>query len=88
MRNDSSLEPLKVEHYACTVDLYARAGYLCEAEEFINSMPIEAGPSMYRALLSACRVHGNNEIGVRVARKFVDRFPDDPAGYVQLLYIG
>ncbi|PWA40346.1 Pentatricopeptide repeat-containing protein [Artemisia annua] len=87
MRNDGSLEPPKAEHYACIVDLYARAGYLNEAEEVINSMPTEAGPSVYRALLSACRVHGNNEIGVRVARKFVDRFPDEPAAYVQLSYI-
>ncbi|XP_024980912.1 pentatricopeptide repeat-containing protein At4g13650-like [Cynara cardunculus var. scolymus] len=84
MRNDSSLEPPKLEHYGCIVDLYARAGYLFEAETFFNSMPIEAGPSIYKALLSACRVHGNKEIALRISRKFVDRFPDDPATYVQL----
>ncbi|KAK9065855.1 hypothetical protein SSX86_015257 [Deinandra increscens subsp. villosa] len=87
MKNDSSLEPLKAEHYACIVDLYARAGYLNEAEEFINSMPIEGGPEVYRALLSGCRVHENKEIGVRLARKFVCRFPDDPSAYVQLSYV-
>ncbi|KAI3678276.1 hypothetical protein L6452_37563 [Arctium lappa] len=84
MRNDSSLEPPKLEHYGCIVDLYARSGYLYEAETVFNSMPIEAGPSIYKALLSACRVHGNREIALRISRKFVDRFPDDPAAYVQL----
>ncbi|KAJ0548944.1 putative tetratricopeptide-like helical domain superfamily [Helianthus annuus] len=87
MKNESSLEPLKAEHYACIVDLYARAGYLNEAEEFINGMPIEGGPEVYRALLSGCRLHENKEIGVRLARKFVGHFPDDPAAYVLLSYI-
>lgn len=86
MKNDSSLEPLKAEHYACIVDLYARGGYLNEAEEFIKKMPIEGGPEGYRALLSGCRVHENKEIGVRLARKFAGQYPDDPAGYVQLSY--
>ncbi|KAI7734923.1 hypothetical protein M8C21_024449, partial [Ambrosia artemisiifolia] len=31
-------------------------------------------------------VHENKEIGVRLARKFVGRFPHDPAAYVQLSY--
>nr|GEW52453.1 hypothetical protein [Tanacetum cinerariifolium] len=77
----------KAEHYACIVDLYARAGYLNKAKEVINSMPMEAGPSVYRALLSTCRVHENNEIGVRVARKIVDHSIHELAAYVQLSYI-
>ncbi|KAI3760505.1 hypothetical protein L1987_50900 [Smallanthus sonchifolius] len=87
LRNDSSLQQLKAEHYTCIMDLYARAGYLNEAEEFINSMTIEATPAVYRAMLSGCRVHENKEIGVRLAKKFVGRFPEDPAAYVQLSYI-
>ncbi|GKF15854.1 hypothetical protein Tco_0057316, partial [Tanacetum coccineum] len=43
--------------------------------------------SVYRAFLSACRVHGNNEIGVLVARKIMDRLTDELAAYVQLSYI-
>lgn len=78
------LPPPKLEHYACVVDLYGRAGYIKEAEAFINSMPIEAGPSVYKALLSACQVHGNKEIAVRCARKLVELCPNDPAIYVLL----
>ncbi|KAM7496510.1 hypothetical protein LguiA_020924 [Lonicera macranthoides] len=84
MRNDESVQPPRVEHYACIVDLYGRAGYLYEAEAFINSMPIEPGPSVFKALLSACQVHGNQEIAVRCARKLVKLCPSDPATYVLL----
>ncbi|CAI9301217.1 unnamed protein product [Lactuca saligna] len=74
----------KVEHYACVVDLYSRAGFLDEAEVFVNKLGMEVGPEVYKALLSACRVHGNKEIGLRMSRKIVDLFPDDPAVYVQV----
>ncbi|KAK3007370.1 hypothetical protein RJ639_016046 [Escallonia herrerae] len=62
MRDDVSLPPPKVEHYACVVDLYARAGYLYEAESFINNMPIAPGPSVFKSLLSACQVHRNKKL--------------------------
>ncbi|KAK6118611.1 hypothetical protein DH2020_047653 [Rehmannia glutinosa] len=84
MKSDNFLPPAQLEHYACVVDLYGRAGFLHEGEAFINSMPIEQGPSVYKALLSACQVHGNKEIAVRSARKLVELCPNDPAVYVLL----
>ncbi|KAK9280120.1 hypothetical protein L1049_013807 [Liquidambar formosana] len=84
MKNDVLLETPKVEHYATIVDLFGRAGYLHEAEAFINSMPIEPGPSIYKALLSACQVHGNMEIAVRSAKNLQKLSPNDPATYVLL----
>ncbi|KAF5930839.1 hypothetical protein HYC85_031712 [Camellia sinensis] len=47
-------------------------------------MPIEPEPSVFKALLSACKVHGNTEIAVRSARKLVELCPSDPATYVLL----
>lgn len=58
MESDYFLAP-RLEHYACIVDLYGRAGFVDEAEAFVKSMPIGQGPSVYKALLSACQVHGN-----------------------------
>ncbi|KAI3450342.1 hypothetical protein Pfo_007007 [Paulownia fortunei] len=84
MKSDDFLPPARLEHYACVVDLYGRAGFLHEGEAFINSMPIKTGPSVYKALLSACQVHGNKEIAVRSARKLVELCPNDPAIYVLL----
>lgn len=83
MESDYFLAP-RLEHYACIVDLYGRAGFVDEAEAFVNSMPIGQGPSAYKALLSACQVHGNKEIAVRSARKLVGLCPDDAAIYVLL----
>ncbi|KAJ6670643.1 hypothetical protein OIU85_014501 [Salix viminalis] len=84
MKSDILLEPLKVEHYASLVDTFGRAGYLNEAETFINSMPIAPAPSVYKALLSASLVHGNREIAARSAKKLLELWPNDPATYVLL----
>ncbi|ONI00156.1 hypothetical protein PRUPE_6G071000 [Prunus persica] len=84
MRNDDLLEPPRMEHYATVVDLFGRAGNLHEAQAFVDSMPIEPGPSVYKALLSACKVHGNKEIALRSAKKLQELWPNDPATYILL----
>ncbi|BFG34079.1 hypothetical protein CerSpe_203530 [Prunus speciosa] len=84
MRNDDLLEPPRMDHYATVVDLFGRAGNLHEAEAFVDSMPIEPGPSVYKALLSACKVHGNKEIALRSAKKLQELCPNDPATYILL----
>lgn len=84
MRNDDLLEPPRMEHYATVVDLFGRAGNLHEAQAFVDSMTIEPGPSVYKALLSACKVHGNKEIALRSAKKLQELCPNDPATYILL----
>ncbi|KAG8663022.1 pentatricopeptide repeat-containing protein At1g11290, chloroplastic [Manihot esculenta] len=84
MRCHVSVESHSVEHYASVVDIFGRAGYLNEAEAVINSMPIDPGPSVYKALLSACLVHGNREIAARSAKKLLQLWPNDPATYILL----
>ncbi|CAK7331462.1 unnamed protein product [Dovyalis caffra] len=84
MKSDILLEPPMVEHYACLVDIFGRAGHLNEAEAFISSMPLIPAPSVYKALLSACLVHGNREIAARSAKKLQELWPNDPATYVLL----
>jgi len=73
-----------IEHYTCMVDLLGRAGYLEEAESFINAMPMNPDVQVYRALLSACQVHGNAEIAKRAARCVLELCPDDPSAHVLL----
>ncbi|KAB1209076.1 hypothetical protein CJ030_MR6G025950 [Morella rubra] len=65
------VEP-RLEHYACVVDLLARAGMLEEAEKFIEEKMGGLGvgdANVWGALLGACRVYGNIEIGNRVWKK-------------------
>ncbi|KAL8125721.1 hypothetical protein AgCh_013110 [Apium graveolens] len=59
------VEP-KYEHHACMVDLLARAGRLEEAKSFIDNRMGDFGEgdaNVWGALLNACRIYGNVEIG-------------------------
>ncbi|KAL6966470.1 hypothetical protein U1Q18_032250 [Sarracenia purpurea var. burkii] len=58
----------EMKHYACLVDMYGRAGLLKEAEAFIAKMPVEADGTVWGAFLNACRIHGNEEMFVRINR--------------------
>lgn len=72
----------KMEHFACMVDLYGRAGLLRTAEEIIGRMPFRPSPAMWGTLLGACRIHGNMEIGEWAAEKLLEMKPDNPGYYV------
>jgi pentatricopeptide repeat protein len=73
-----------VEHYACMVDLLGRAGHLDEAEDLIKTMPFEPNVAVWKALLGACRVCGNVEMGERIAKEVIYLDPGNSAGYVLL----
>ncbi|XP_038682607.1 putative pentatricopeptide repeat-containing protein At3g49142 [Tripterygium wilfordii] len=83
MRTLYSVEP-RHEHYACVVDLLGRSGRLAEAMELINRMPMQAGPSIWGALLSACRSHRNLDIAEMAAKKLFVLEPDTSGNYVIL----
>lgn len=60
----------KLEHYGCLIDLLGRAGLLDEAEELIRKIPNENNEiivPLYGALLSACRIYGNVDMGEKLA---------------------
>ncbi|PQQ06696.1 hypothetical protein Pyn_40850 [Prunus yedoensis var. nudiflora] len=68
MKTVHSVEP-RVEHYACVVDLLGCAGRVVEAIDLVSKKPMQAGPSIWGALFSACRKHHNLEIAEIAARK-------------------
>lgn len=78
-----SVEP-RVEHYSCVVDLLGRAGRLVEAKDLISQMPMQAGPSVWGALLSACQSYRNLEIAELAARRLFVLEPDNSGNYVIL----
>ncbi|CAK9136342.1 unnamed protein product [Ilex paraguariensis] len=65
MRDKYGIVP-GIKHYGCMVDLLARAGHLNDAYRFIEELPIEPTPILWRTLLAACGSHGNIELGKRV----------------------
>ncbi|XWS76135.1 hypothetical protein CRYUN_Cryun01aG0150600 [Craigia yunnanensis] len=81
--NVVGFEP-RLEHYGCMVDLLGRAGLLKEAEEFILNMPIKPDYVIWKALLGACKMHGNIEMGDHVAGILMNMAPHDSGAYVAL----
>ncbi|KAL6893718.1 hypothetical protein ACP4OV_007816 [Aristida adscensionis] len=76
--------PPKEKHYTCMVDILARAGRLTEAEELLMRVPSKSEANSWAALLSACNIHKNKEIGERAAKKLRELEKDNTAGYVLL----
>ncbi|KAK7399808.1 hypothetical protein VNO78_11000 [Psophocarpus tetragonolobus] len=74
----------RLKHYTCVVDLLGRSGCLEEAEAMIRSMPVKADAIIWKTLLSACKIHKNEEIARRVAEEALTIDPQDSASYVLL----
>ncbi|XP_011007293.1 PREDICTED: pentatricopeptide repeat-containing protein At5g48910 isoform X2 [Populus euphratica] len=74
----------RIEHYGCMVDLLGRAGCLEEAEQLILNMPIKPDDVILKALLGACKMHGNIEMGERIAKILMGWYPHDSGSYVAL----
>ncbi|KAL8552428.1 hypothetical protein ACS0TY_001209 [Phlomoides rotata] len=72
-------------HYVNIVDLLGRGGYLDEAREFIENMEIPPGRGVWLSLLSACRVHGNVELGEMAAENLIKMESQRGSNYIQLL---
>ncbi|KAJ0087017.1 hypothetical protein Patl1_09216 [Pistacia atlantica] len=64
-----------LEHYSAMVDLYGRSGMLGEAMEFIEDMPIKPDSSIWEALLTACRIHGNIDLAVYAVERLLELEP-------------
>lgn len=83
MASSYGVEP-EIEHYGCMVDLLGRAGLLKEAEDMVLTMPIEPDTVIWGALLGACRVHRNTEIGERVGKNIRQLDPSNVGCHVLL----
>ncbi|KAI5315484.1 PREDICTED: pentatricopeptide [Prunus dulcis] len=70
------------KHFACMVDLLARARRVEEAYELIDSMNTEPGITVWVALLAGCHNHRKLSIGEVAAKKVLELKPDDLGIYV------
>ncbi|XP_042506810.1 pentatricopeptide repeat-containing protein At2g44880-like [Macadamia integrifolia] len=52
----------KIEHYGCVVDLLSRVEHLIEAEDLINSMPIERGERVVQHILELDSEHSGSYV--------------------------
>lgn len=83
MQNEHGIAP-EMSHYACMVDLLARAGLLSEAQEFIQRMPVEPDAIAWGSLLSACRVYKNADLAELAAEKLLSIDPNNSGAYSAL----
>ncbi|GAB2212908.1 hypothetical protein Drorol1_Dr00020912 [Drosera rotundifolia] len=74
----------RIEHYSCMVDLLGRKGRVDEAFTFIKQMMVEPNERVWGALLGACRVHSNMDVGLIAADHLFSIVPQQ-AGYYVLL---
>ncbi|CAF2060751.1 hypothetical protein YC2023_078610 [Brassica napus] len=86
MKLDDGFVPDR-EHYSCMVDLLARAGYLEEAMDLVEEMPLEADASMWSSVLRGCVANGDKAMGKKVAEKIIELEPENSVAYVQLSVI-
>ncbi|KVH98948.1 Pentatricopeptide repeat-containing protein [Cynara cardunculus var. scolymus] len=56
----------KIEHFGCLIDLLSRANRLEDAFKAVKTMDMDPDVIIWRALLSACRVHGNAGLAERI----------------------
>ncbi|XP_027188965.1 pentatricopeptide repeat-containing protein At5g39350 [Cicer arietinum] len=74
----------RVDHYTCIVDLLGRAGRLNDAYNLIRTMPITHNHAVWGALLGACVIHENVELGEIAARWTFELEPENTGNYVLL----
>ncbi|KAJ4970798.1 hypothetical protein NE237_003897 [Protea cynaroides] len=76
-----------MEHYACMVNLFGRAGLIDEAYGIIQKMEFEVGPTVWGALLFACSLHGNMAVGEIAAEKLFELEADNAHNFELLMKI-
>ncbi|KAL5723036.1 hypothetical protein ACHQM5_006482 [Ranunculus cassubicifolius] len=83
MKVEHSVVP-RDEHYGTMVDLFARAGRLKEAYDLVKCIPWNKSASALAALLSACKVYRNADMGELVGKQLLDLEPDNSVAYTLL----
>ncbi|PHU01672.1 hypothetical protein BC332_31459 [Capsicum chinense] len=78
-----NIEPSHM-HYTCMVDLLGRSGLMDEAINLITGLPFKPDSNVWAALLGACRLHGNVDLGSWAAEHLLKLQPHHP-GYYALL---
>jgi pentatricopeptide repeat protein len=83
MHQKQHLEP-ELEHYACMVDLLGRAGLFDEILILIRTMPMEPDAGVWGALLGACKMHSNINLGEVALQQLEKLEPENPTNHVVL----
>ncbi|KAJ0965820.1 hypothetical protein J5N97_026958 [Dioscorea zingiberensis] len=81
MLRDHGITP-SMKHYACMVDMLARAGWLEDALKFIERMPMQPEVNVWGAFLHGCRIHSRLDLGEMAAKRVIELHPETADYYV------
>ncbi|CBI39100.3 unnamed protein product, partial [Vitis vinifera] len=70
--------------FTAVLSACSHGGLLEEAERFVLKMPVKPNAPVWGALLGACRIHKNAEIGERVGKILIQLLPQHSGYYVLL----
>ncbi|KAL5059938.1 hypothetical protein RYX36_031544 [Vicia faba] len=84
MSRDHNVKP-RAMHYACIIELLGREGLLDDAVALVRNAPFKPTLNMWAALLTACRMHDNLELGTFAAENLYGMKPEKLCNYVVLL---
>lgn len=73
---------MDVNHFVLMIDLLGRTGDLVRATDLTKRVPKQAELAAWLCLLSACRIHGNVELGKSAFDRVVGLQTNDPSAYV------
>lgn len=76
-----------LDHYSCMIDLLGRRGKLIEALEVIRDMPMKPDEGVWGALLGACKIHNNMQIGEYVSHHLFELQPLVAVSFVEMANI-
>lgn len=87
MKSKCCLQPTS-EHYTCIVDLLGRYGLIDEAMNVLDQMKadgVEVPASVWGALLGACRIYKNIEVGKIAGKRILEMEPCNSGVYLILV---
>ncbi|CAN0855262.1 Pentatricopeptide repeat-containing protein At4g13650 [Linum grandiflorum] len=73
-----------LEHFACMVNILARAGRFKEVEVFIKEHKLITNAVIWETVLGACKTHANVELGETAAKKLFELQPKGDSAYISL----
>lgn len=76
-----------IEHYVTMVDLLGRAGNFTMVEDLLQKMPVQPNLTLWLCLLSACRKHGNVDLGRYAFDYAISLQPKQAAAYDMMSHI-
>ena len=72
------------EHHICMIDMFGRVGRVDEAADYIEKMPCQPLANAWRALLGACRIHGDVTKAEEAARASLELEPENEVAHILL----